>query len=142
MKRISDKKIQANRQNAKKSTGPKSIAGKKRSSLNSIKHGLTCEKNVCIGENKKEFEELKQRALKTFPVFDFLSEIYVGKIIHYEWLSGGITPLKQVVFQGKVLIIIKEKIFQLKNITLKVQNYLTMIKKYLFDQLSFQVLLL
>src|SRR6056300_133186 len=27
-----------------------------------------------------------KKALKTFPVFDFLSEIYVGKIIHYEWL--------------------------------------------------------
>jgi len=82
----SEKKIKANRLNSKKSTGPKSLAGKRRSSLNSIKHGLTCEKNVCIGENKKEFEELKERALKTFPVFDFLSEIYVGKIIHYEWL--------------------------------------------------------
>ena len=81
----SDKKIKANRQNAKKSTGPKSLAGKKRSSLNSIKHGLTCEKNVCIGENKKEFEELKAQALKSFPVFDFLSDIYVRKIIHYEW---------------------------------------------------------
>jgi hypothetical protein len=71
MKNISDKKIQANRQNAKKSTGPKSLAGKKRSSLNSIKHGLTCEKNVCIGENKKEFEELKQRALKSFQYLIF-----------------------------------------------------------------------
>ena len=48
-------KINANRLNSKKSTGPKSIAGKKRSNLNAIKHGLTCEKNVCIGENKKEF---------------------------------------------------------------------------------------
>ena len=81
----STNKINANRLNSKKSTGPKSIAGKKRSSLNAIKHGLTCEKHVCIGENKKEFEELKTKALKTFPVFDFLSEIYVSKIIHYEW---------------------------------------------------------
>ena len=71
----SDKKIKANRLNSKKSTGPKSLAGKKRSSLNSIKHGLTCEKNVCIGENKKEFEELKQRALKTFTVFYFFTVI-------------------------------------------------------------------
>ena len=140
MKNISDKKIQANRQNAKKSTGPKSIAGKKRSSLNSIKHGLTCEKNVCIGENKKEFEELKEKALKTFPVFDFLSEIYVGKIIHYEWLIRRYHTIETGDFQEKALIIIKGRIFQLKNITLKVQNYLMMIKKYLSDQLSFQVL--
>ena len=56
----SEKKIKANRLNSKKSTGPKTISGKRRSSLNSIKHGLTCEKNVSIGENKKEFEELKK----------------------------------------------------------------------------------
>jgi hypothetical protein len=47
----SDKKIKANRLNSKKSTGPKSLAGKKRSSLNAIKHGLTCNKHVAIGEN-------------------------------------------------------------------------------------------
>ena len=36
----SEKKIKANRLNLKKSTGPKTISGKRRSSLNSIKHGL------------------------------------------------------------------------------------------------------
>ena len=60
----STKKILANQNNAKKSTGPKTVAGKIRSSLNSIKHSLTSEKYVAIGENKKEFEELKQNALK------------------------------------------------------------------------------
>ena len=81
----SDKKIKANRLNSKKSTGPKSKAGKKRSSLNAIKHGLTCNKHVAIGENLKEFEELKQQAMKEFPVFDFLSQIHVRKIIQWEW---------------------------------------------------------
>ena len=51
------KQVHANQKNAKKSTGPKTVLGKRRSSLNSITHGLTCEKNVSIGENKKEFEE-------------------------------------------------------------------------------------
>ena len=49
----SEKKIKANRLNSKKSTGPKSIAGKKRSSLNSIKHGLTCEKMFVLEKIKK-----------------------------------------------------------------------------------------
>lgn len=81
------KKVLANRNNAKKSTGPKSVAGKIRSSLNSIKHSLTCEKYVAIGEDKKEFEELKQSALKQFPIFDLQSEIIVRQIIKYEWES-------------------------------------------------------
>jgi hypothetical protein len=36
-----EKQIAANRANAKKSTGPKSVTGKERSSRNSIKHGLS-----------------------------------------------------------------------------------------------------
>ena len=37
---VSIKRIEANRRNAKHSTGPKTSAGKFRSSRNSLKHGL------------------------------------------------------------------------------------------------------
>jgi hypothetical protein len=37
----SEKQIAANRANARKSTGPRSSAGKKRASLNTLRHGLT-----------------------------------------------------------------------------------------------------
>ena len=35
------KQIEANRRNARKSTGPRSASGKKRASRNALKHGLT-----------------------------------------------------------------------------------------------------
>ena len=38
---VSERKLAANRRNAKKSTGPKSVSGKKRSSGNALRHGLS-----------------------------------------------------------------------------------------------------
>ena len=37
---LSLKRLRANRRNAKKSTGPRTAAGKRRSSVNSLKHGV------------------------------------------------------------------------------------------------------
>jgi hypothetical protein len=45
--------------NAKRSTGPQTRAGKARSRLNAVKHGLTA-KDIVIGdEDPKEFEALR-----------------------------------------------------------------------------------
>src|SRR5687767_1406123 len=47
----SHQKLEANRQNARKATGPKSHAGKARSSRNSFRHGLRA---VATGNNHDE----------------------------------------------------------------------------------------
>ena len=49
----SDKQIAANRANALSSTGPRSLAGKERSSQNTIKHGLTAHR-IIPGENAQD----------------------------------------------------------------------------------------
>jgi hypothetical protein len=55
----SQKQIQANRANARRSTGPKSPGGKERSKMNAVKHGLTAAQRVLIeGEDPDEFEAL------------------------------------------------------------------------------------
>jgi hypothetical protein len=53
------KQVEANRKNAKRSTGPRSKAGKARSRHNARKHGLTAATLVIGGENPSEFEELR-----------------------------------------------------------------------------------
>jgi hypothetical protein len=55
----SEQQIAANRANAKRSTGPKTNAGKVQSCKNAWKHGLTAKTLVINGENPKNFELLR-----------------------------------------------------------------------------------
>jgi len=54
----SAKQIAANRANAQKSTGPRSSAGKEKSSRNSIRHGLTARAVLLAGESRERFDAL------------------------------------------------------------------------------------
>ena len=75
------KKTLANRLNSKKSTGPKSEAGKRRSSLNSIKHGLYGEKIAIIGENIDEINDITERLVKELKPIGITQEIIVSKMV-------------------------------------------------------------
>jgi hypothetical protein len=50
--------LEANRANARRSTGPKTPSGKARSSMNACKHGLTAKEIVIWDEDPAEFEAL------------------------------------------------------------------------------------
>ena len=79
------KKILANRNNAKKSTGPRTEKGKVWSRRNSVKHGLLAENIVTIGENKQAFEEFNQQMIKELKPIDLFSMQMVNKIIQTAW---------------------------------------------------------
>ena len=51
----SDRKIAANRNNAKKSTGPRSAAGKQQSRRNALRHGLA----VAMGSNPSFIKDIE-----------------------------------------------------------------------------------
>lgn len=55
---VSERKAQANRENAKRSTGPKTTSGKRKSSFNSLKHGLLAKR--LIVKNGEPEEGLRQ----------------------------------------------------------------------------------
>ena len=59
---VSQRKIEANRRNAQKSTGPKTERGKKAVRLNAMKHGVLCSEVVidsgCCKESQEDFERL------------------------------------------------------------------------------------
>ena len=60
----SKKQLEANKANAKRSTGPKSQLGKTRSRLNSWKHGLTAETLIIGGEDEARFKELRAELMQ------------------------------------------------------------------------------
>ena len=58
---VSKRQLEANRLNARRSSGPRTQEGKKRARMNALRHGLTA-KNIVIGdEDPKEFEELRAK---------------------------------------------------------------------------------
>ncbi len=54
----SEKQIRANKQNAKKSSGPKSAEGKREVSSNRITHGILSDKLLLGGENPQDYQSL------------------------------------------------------------------------------------
>jgi hypothetical protein len=62
----SKRQLEANRANAKYSTGPKSQKGKARSRLNAVTHGLTAKQIVVAGEKPEEFDGFRERLFANF----------------------------------------------------------------------------
>ena len=61
---VSNLQLTANRENAQKSTGPRTPEGKKRSSLNALRHGLTGQVVVMPNEDLKAYLDFIQRYVK------------------------------------------------------------------------------
>ena len=75
------KQLLANKDNARKSTGPKSAAGKLKSSQNAIKHGLCTEKFMVIGEKVDELIYIKDELVNQLKPIGIHQEIIVSKLI-------------------------------------------------------------
>jgi hypothetical protein len=91
--------IKANQENAKKSTGPTSIEGKQRSSMNAITHGIFAKIPLLPGENEEQFKMLKEDLIKTYQPIDtmemhLVQRIYLGLIRQQRLQEAEATKLK------------------------------------------------
>lgn len=86
---VSERKRKANRENAQKSTGPKTQAGKETSRMNAIKHGILCDELVIrSGEGREEltaFEQLLAGLCEHYEPVGALEDILVQKAAGYLW---------------------------------------------------------
>ena len=86
---ISDRKLAANRENAKKSTGPRSAKGKARASLNALVHGIFAKHSVLtdppLMENVTQFLSLLQSDRAQFNPIGVLEDAIVQQIADVKW---------------------------------------------------------
>ena len=79
------KQIEANRRNAKQSTGPRGNAGKQRSSQNATKHGLLAKQSVIPGEDPADFERHLTEFDDTFHPSTAYERALVRQMADAEW---------------------------------------------------------
>ena len=86
---ISEKKLDANRRNARQSTGPKTAAGKHASRLNAVTHGLLAEAVVITAgayqEDPEAFAQLLEVLREQFAPQGVAEDLEVQEIAHYYW---------------------------------------------------------
>jgi hypothetical protein len=85
----SQRKIEANRRNARKSTGPRTPAGKSRVSRNALKHGIFSKKlltkDVAGGEDPREYLQLQAAIYEQYRPVGRFEEMLVDWIASFTW---------------------------------------------------------
>jgi hypothetical protein len=76
--------IKANRQNARKSTGPKTEEGKAAVSQNAVKHGLFAE-SVIEGENEAEYEAFHDQMLAELVPVGMIESMLAERVVSLFW---------------------------------------------------------
>ena len=82
---ISERKRLANRQNARKSTGPRTDEGKARSSKNAITHGVFCQGVVIVKEDEPLFKALRKEFIRDLKPQRHIELQMVDKIVECTW---------------------------------------------------------
>jgi hypothetical protein len=82
---ISQKKLDANRRNARKSTGPRTPQGKARSARNATSHGLFCKDLVLPDEPQRVFHAMRNLFISSLNPQDITELMLVDRIVAANW---------------------------------------------------------
>jgi len=81
----SDRQIEANRNNARRSTGPRTPLGKARASLNAVRHGLSARNAVLPDEDREAYLELHASLDAQFQPQGPIETFLVGQMASAQW---------------------------------------------------------
>jgi len=90
-------KVAANRENARRSTGLRTPAGKRAARRNALKHGLLAQEVLLASENARDLEELARRLRAALRPADDLEALLVDRVVSCAWdrkevLAHGSAP--------------------------------------------------
>ncbi len=129
VKTTSVKRINANRENAKKSTGPKTASGKFRSCRNALKHGLDSRNHLIIGEDVKEFQEMKESYIKMLEPSNILEVEECMQIIAMSWKIRRFSVVETGLYNQDIMQQLKSSTNELSAILLRRPDFESVAKE-------------
>ena len=90
--------LAANRENAQHSTGPRTLEGKRRSSLNATRHGLTSQVVVLPHEDMQAYQAFHQEALKLWAPLGIHEQRLVQRLVDTDWRLNRCPTLEHGLF--------------------------------------------
>ena len=123
VKTTSIKRINANRENAKKSTGPKTASGKFRSCRNALKHGLDSRKHLILGEDVKEFQEMRESYIKMLEPLNILEVEECMQIIAMSWKIRRFSVVETGLYNQDMMQQLKNSTNEISKILLKRSDF-------------------
>ncbi|OPZ83993.1 MAG: hypothetical protein BWY76_02037 [bacterium ADurb.Bin429] len=91
---MSQRQDDANRRNAKKSSGPRTAAGKARVAQNALRHGLQAQRILLAWESEDEFTALRAALMEELVPVGALEELYVDGIVAALWRLARLTQIE------------------------------------------------
>jgi hypothetical protein len=86
------RQIESNRRNAQRSTGPKTLSGKQRSSRNAIRHGLTAETVIGPFEEPADYQAFEQAVTVDYNPETAVERELVLRLASLLWVSASLIP--------------------------------------------------
>jgi hypothetical protein len=108
----SQKQLLANRLNAQKSTGPRSVEGKARASMNALKTGIDARSQTIPGEPISQLEELTDEYYQRFCPTTPEQRMLVDTLVDCEWLLRRFRRVEGQMWENPIFEITPSKAFR------------------------------
>lgn len=104
----SDRQIAANRLNARRSTGPKTVHGKRRSRGNALRHGMTAETIVAVLETREAYEQFHRSIRRSYQPVTPIDDELISRLASLMWrlrrataIEGGLLQIQAEIIQER-----------------------------------------